>query len=193
MQICGISQYWNHRVFGDQVRPIYARATGIVASITIWFAALVIFDASGVRAGAIPAAICAGFAFWVGSLITKRFNQPTIPADAEQSNVIPDKQPTDNIVESGGVRMTEVDNRANSNSHKNTPVRTTGANAYALSILLLFAGAAGGYLARHYFGPEEYPLPKTKAECYVAVAKASTERGANVMIDYCDDRFEDFY
>ena len=37
-----------------------------------------------------------------------------------------------------------------------------------------------------------YPVPQSKAECYVAVAKATTTTGANIMIDYCDKKYGDF-
>jgi hypothetical protein len=37
-----------------------------------------------------------------------------------------------------------------------------------------------------------YPVPGTKAECYVAVGKATTQTGANLMIEYCLTQYSEF-
>ena len=82
-------------------------------------------------------------------------------------------------------------------------------NALAFLIVGILLGALPGFLigqsliAQKIDGPDTaeaeslpisnpYPVPQSKAECYVAVAKATTKTGADIMIDYCDKKYGDF-
>ena len=81
-------------------------------------------------------------------------------------------------------------------------------NALAFLIVGILLGALPGFLigqslnvheiddpdtpeAESLQVPETYPIPQSMSECYVAIAQASTDRGARYMENYCYKKYGD--
>jgi hypothetical protein len=74
-------------------------------------------------------------------------------------------------------------------------------NALDFLIVGILLGALPGFLVGQQINcpdtletestqiPNPYPVPETKAECYVAIAEASTNTGADAMDEYCFKTF----
>jgi hypothetical protein len=173
------------------MRTALAYLAGFFTALIIWIIYVLYLGYLGVQVGALPAAIIGGFAVWVGTRVVDFFKKPDAEAidsrHAERINEaieseteVSDPPPKNHAADDG--------NTPPEKSREAPKIFKISNNA----ILFLLAGLVAGYFVRHYFGPEEFAVPQTRAECYVAIAEAQTELGAGRMVRFCRDTFEDF-